>query len=211
MRTAALSIFALSAMASAETATLRVISNAAAPGDLVPVELQLATPDIVGGFEFVVDAGDWVVESVSYDGVIFQNTSWEGFDASPDAQCWVSAFCVLPQDQIFGGDLPIIHVNVRVPADAEPLSTQPITLVNEMVTDYAFTFFDVTVESGELAVTSDTICNEDVDGDGQVGFLDLIAVLTDWGSCPGCSADTDGNGSVDNGDLIRVLASWGGC
>ena len=32
MRTAALSIFALSAMASAETATLRVISNAAAPG-----------------------------------------------------------------------------------------------------------------------------------------------------------------------------------
>ena len=74
-----------------------------------------------------------------------------------------------------------------VPADAEPLSTQPITLVNEMVTDYAFTFFDVTVESGELAVTSDTVCNEDVDGDGQVGFLDLIAVLTDWGSCPGCS------------------------
>ena len=82
---------------------------------------------------------------------------------------------------------------------------------NEMVTDYAFTFFDVTVESGELAVTSDTVCNEDVDGDGEVGFLDLIAVLTDWGSCPGCSADTDGNGSVDNGDLIRVLASWGGC
>ena len=83
MRTAALSIFALSAMASAETATLRVISNAAAPGGLVPVELQLSTPDIVGGFEFVVDAGDWVVESVSYDGVIFENTTWEGFDASP--------------------------------------------------------------------------------------------------------------------------------
>ena len=98
-------------------------------------------------------------------------------------------------------------MNVRVPADAEPLSSQPITLVNEMVTDYAFTFFDVTVESGERAVTSD-ICNEDVDGDGQVGFLDLIAVLTDWGSCPGCGADTDGNGSVDSGDLIRVLASW---
>ena len=26
------------------------------PGGLVPVELQLATPDIVGGFEFVVNA-----------------------------------------------------------------------------------------------------------------------------------------------------------
>ena len=102
-------------------------------------------------------------------------------------------------------------MNVRVPADAEPLSTQPITLVNEMVTDYAFTFFDVTVESGELAVTSDTICNEDVDGDGEVGFLDLIEILTDWGPCPGCGADLDGNGSVDNGDLIRVLASWGSC
>ena len=43
MRIAALSIFALSAMVSAETATLRVISNAAA-ARLVPVELQLATP-----------------------------------------------------------------------------------------------------------------------------------------------------------------------
>ena len=211
MRTAALSIFALSALASAEDATLRVISNAAAPGDLVPVELQLATLDIVGGFEFLVDAGDWVVESVSYDGVIFENTTWEGFDFSPAAQCFVSAFCVLPQDQIFGGDFPIIHVNVRVPADAEPLSAQPVTLVNEMVTDYSFTTFDVTVESGEIAVTSDTICNEDVDGDGNVGFLDLITVLTDWGNCPGCPADLDGSGSVGNSDLIRVLAAWGGC
>ena len=51
----------------------------------------------------------------------------------------------------------------------------------------------------------------DVDGDGEVGFLDLIEILTDWGPCPGCGADLDGNGSVDNGDLIRVLASWGGC
>ena len=113
----------------------------------------------------------------------------------------VGFLCLAPRPDL-GGDLPIIHVNVRVPADAELSS--PITLVNKMVTDYAFTFFDVTVESGELAVTSDTVCNEDVDGDGQVGFLDLIAVPTDWGSCPGCSADTDGNGSVDNGVDSRV-------
>ena len=144
MRTAALSIFALSAMASAETATLRVISNAP-PKALVPVELQLATPDIVVVESWWTLATGWW--SVSYDGVIFQNTSWEGFDASPDAVL-VSAFCVLPQDQVFGGDLPIIHVNGKAPRRRRALKPAH-HLVNEMVTDYAFTFFDVTVESGE--------------------------------------------------------------
>ena len=93
-----------------------------------------------------------------------------------------------------------------MPADAEPFD-QPVA-GNKMVTDYAFPFFDVTVESSQLAVTSDTICNN-VDGDDQVGFLGLIAVLTDW-KCK-LRGGTDGNNGVDNGDLLRVLAAWGGC
>jgi hypothetical protein len=48
----------------------------------------------------------------------------------------------------------------------------------------------------------------DVDGDGIVGFLDLLAVLSQWGPCPGCPADLDGDGTVGFLDLLIVLSNW---
>ena len=49
----------------------------------------------------------------------------------------------------------------------------------------------------------------DIDGDGRVGFSDLLILLGDWGPCDGtCPADLDGNGVVDFGDLIMLLANW---
>jgi len=49
----------------------------------------------------------------------------------------------------------------------------------------------------------------DIDGDGVVGFTDMLAVLSYWGPCPGCPSDIDGDGSVGLTDLIAVLAAWG--
>ncbi len=53
----------------------------------------------------------------------------------------------------------------------------------------------------------------DVNGDGTVDVLDLIAVIGAWGACPDfpqlCPADIDGNGAVDTTDLVEVLVSWG--
>ncbi|MBT8484206.1 MAG: VCBS repeat-containing protein, partial [Phycisphaerae bacterium] len=49
----------------------------------------------------------------------------------------------------------------------------------------------------------------DIDGDGVVGFLDLLAVLAAWGPCPGCPQDLDGDGVVGFTDLLVVLAAWG--
>ena len=54
-------------------------------------------------------------------------------------------------------------------------------------------------------------CGGDVDGDGTVGFSDVVAVLAAWGACPGCPADVDCDDSVDFADLIAVLAAWGPC
>lgn len=54
-------------------------------------------------------------------------------------------------------------------------------------------------------------CDGDVDGDGTVGVTDLLAVLADWGDCPGCAADLDGDGTVGVGDLLLVLGGWGPC
>lgn len=49
----------------------------------------------------------------------------------------------------------------------------------------------------------------DATGDGSVDVADLLAVLADWGPCPGCGADVDGSGVVDVADLLAVLAGWG--
>jgi hypothetical protein len=49
----------------------------------------------------------------------------------------------------------------------------------------------------------------DVDGDGDVDFSDLLALLSAWGPCGGCPADFDGDGVVAFSDLLILLASWG--
>jgi hypothetical protein len=53
----------------------------------------------------------------------------------------------------------------------------------------------------------------DVDGDGTVGILDFLALLTAWGPCPAppaaCPADADGDGSAGIVDLLGLLGSWG--
>ena len=49
----------------------------------------------------------------------------------------------------------------------------------------------------------------DVDGDGVVGVLDVLAVLADWGPCPpDCPADVNGDGAVNVLDVLAVLAAW---
>jgi hypothetical protein len=44
-------------------------------------------------------------------------------------------------------------------------------------------------------------CPADLDGSGDVGFSDLLAVLNAWGACPGCPEDIDGDGNVGFSDL----------
>lgn len=47
-------------------------------------------------------------------------------------------------------------------------------------------------------------------GDGVVGVLDLLAVLSDWGLSGPRATDIDGSGQVGVGDLLAVLAAWSG-
>jgi hypothetical protein len=57
-------------------------------------------------------------------------------------------------------------------------------------------------------------CPADLDGNGDVGFNDLVILLGGWGLCPGlgpCPGDIDGDGSVGYSDLTILLASWGPC
>jgi len=48
----------------------------------------------------------------------------------------------------------------------------------------------------------------DVDGNGEVNIIDLLAVLADWGECGNCQSDLDADGQVEIEDLLQILADW---
>jgi hypothetical protein len=62
-----------------------------------------------------------------------------------------------------------------------------------------------------IACTPGAACPADVDGNGEVGFNDVLAVLSFWGPCAGCPADVDHNGDVGFSDLLLILSTWGPC
>jgi hypothetical protein len=50
----------------------------------------------------------------------------------------------------------------------------------------------------------------DLDGDGEVGIVDFLALLGLWGPCPDpCIGDLDGDGEVGVTDFLILLANWG--
>jgi hypothetical protein len=58
-------------------------------------------------------------------------------------------------------------------------------------------------------------CAADADHSGVIDVDDLIAVILQWGACPGiCSADSapcGGDGAVTVDDLLAVITRWGPC
>lgn len=59
-------------------------------------------------------------------------------------------------------------------------------------------------------------CAGDINNDGEVDGLDLLAMLSAWGPCadpaPGqCPADLNCDGEVDGLDLLILLGDWGLC
>lgn len=63
-----------------------------------------------------------------------------------------------------------------------------------------------------VSVVMENACPGDVDGDGAVGFGDIVSLLSAWGPCgPPCPQDIDGSGAVTFADLLLLLAAWGPC
>lgn len=54
-------------------------------------------------------------------------------------------------------------------------------------------------------------CPGDLDDSGDVGFNDLLTMLSSWGPCADCPADLDGSDAVDFADVLALLSIWGPC
>ena len=52
-----------------------------------------------------------------------------------------------------------------------------------------------------------TCCVGDIDGDGTVGVIDLLAIIGAWGGP--CVGDINGDGTVDVIDLLAIIGAWG--
>ncbi len=68
---------------------------------------------------------------------------------------------------------------------------------------------------GTIFIEVSPTCDGDVDGDNDVDFDDLLAVLEAWGPYEDCPpfipADIDEDCEVGFSDLLIVLAAWGPC
>ena len=60
-----------------------------------------------------------------------------------------------------------------------------------------------------LLIPMDSTVPEDVNGDGVVDVLDLLAVVGSWGPCDNCDEDINGDWVVDVVDLLAVIGAWG--
>lgn len=62
-----------------------------------------------------------------------------------------------------------------------------------------------------VVIAEPASCLGDLNNDGNVDGLDLLILLSAWGSCDDCLADLNGDGAVDGLDLLMMLANWGPC
>ena len=60
-------------------------------------------------------------------------------------------------------------------------------------------------------IPDECVCAWDLDGSGDVGITDLLALLAAWNTNPGGPPDFDGDGNVGITDLLILLANWGPC
>ena len=73
-------------------------------------------------------------------------------------------------------------------------------------------FDNLSVVQGQPPCAAEVdVCPWDLDGSGDVGILDLLALLAAWGTNPGGPPDFDGGGNVGILDLLTLLANWGPC
>ncbi len=166
-----------------------MLSAPDAEDELIPIDLELGDFDGDGDADIAVAFGFTDIEGLPQGSVRLLRADWDGIGGV--------TFVDTPQ-QALGP--PIVGVRA---GDFDADGVDELLLFRES------SFF----VGGGLVVDvlrrSATI--GDVNGDGQVGFADLLLVLARWGEdCGDCPEDLSGNGVVDFDDVLVLLTNWSG-
>ncbi|MCI0352053.1 MAG: hypothetical protein L0Z53_21750, partial [Acidobacteriales bacterium] len=96
-------------------------------------------------------------------------------------------------------------------ATSDALTIDPVTMGDAGI-------YDVVVSNACGSVTSNpatltVICFGDVamPADGFVDVIDMLALIYEWGHCPGCPQDLTGDDWVNISDLLALIGAWGAC
>ncbi len=67
-------------------------------------------------------------------------------------------------------------------------------------------YYEMTVDCGGISP-----CPEDLSGDGEVDFEDILEVLAHWGEDGSMGGDTNDDDYVNFEDILNILGAWGPC
>ena len=202
-------------------------------GDEYPLAYTFSTPPLAEGDIFITCTASGDIGSGAEEIEFTLNGEYIDafFSESEDAEdCSVNPLSI---DQIV---LPAEEFNTLINGSDAVISLEPSSYVNPFYCEDHATYitlslqYDIPIpydcnENGipdDCDIASGTSLDEnengipdecegvigDVNGDGVVDILDLLAVLAAWGECVGCPEDINSDGVVDILDLLEVLAHW---
>ncbi len=175
-------------------------------------ELTLLTGDIQEEVDYCPDVkGDWdnsdLLDLVPVDPNTGDDFTWQGSESYDPSNL----------DRIMITD-SVMNIGNNFVFNTDTMSQQELKILG---VNYSDTWQSIT--SDHLPIVMDfqpsiqiDSCEGDVNGDGQIGVSDILAVIGNWAPdggecCPGCEGDVDGNLVVDVSDVLYIVGNWGMC
>ena len=143
-----------------------------------------------------------------------------------DGQRWVETTKLLPTDgnssDLFGQSVSLSQdiavVGARKEGEAGSAyvfaGVLGIDCNGNQQSDVCDIFDEVSQDENANGIPDECEAIGDLNGDGDVGIVDLLTLLALWGPCPApcppfCSGDLDGDCTVGIADFLMLLANWG--
>jgi ligand-binding sensor domain-containing protein len=131
-------------------------------------------------------------------------------EVAPDGSVWISSQDL---DYPYAGGLTHFDGEswTTYSQGSSPLPHNQISVLNSRAVAGGYELWIGTASEG-IAIVGIQATPGDLDGDGVVGTIDFLALLSAWGPCADCGAcpaDLDGDCAVGITDFLILLANWG--